>query len=160
MSPRWLFLFFWTRFLETVHNIFNSLHENLQSSIEMNENELPLLDILVIKEGMKITTGLFYKNIDSHQYLIFDSCHPSHTKRNIPFNMARQICFIVVYEEWRNTRLSELKFFFLPEKNILHNALNLQYVRRKKLELQKQDLFNNVRKATTEKFLLCSPTTQ
>lgn len=108
--------FFWTRFLETVHNIFNSLHENLQSSIEMNENELPFLDIFVIKEGMKITTGLFYKNIDSHQYLIFYSCHPSHTKRNIPFNMARQICFIVVYEEWRNTRLSELKFFSYQKK--------------------------------------------
>lgn len=69
----------------------------------ISEKELPYLDILVIKEGMKITTDLFYKKTDSHQYLIFDSCHPSHTKRNIPFNMARRICIIVVDEERRKT---------------------------------------------------------
>lgn len=70
----------------------------------------------MIKEGIKITTDLFYKKTDSHQYLIFDSCHPSHTKRNIPFNMARRICTIVVDKERRETRLSELKIFLTRQK--------------------------------------------
>lgn len=74
------------------------------------------MDFLVIKEGMKITTDLFYKKTDSHQYLIFDSCHPSHTKRNTPFNMARRICTIVVDEERRKTRLSELKIFLTRQR--------------------------------------------
>lgn len=97
---------YWTKSLDDLqnfHKILNSLHDSLQFTIEISEKELPYLDILVIKEGMKITTDLFYKKTDSHQYLIFDSCHPSHTKRNIPFNMARRICIIVVDEERRKT---------------------------------------------------------
>ncbi|XP_056017979.1 uncharacterized protein LOC125668012 isoform X3 [Ostrea edulis] len=73
-------------------------------------------DILIVKEGVKIITDLYYKNTDSHQYLMFNSCHPSHTKRNIPFNMARRICTIVIDEDHRNTRLSELKIFLCRQK--------------------------------------------
>lgn len=95
---------------------FSKKHDSLQFTIEISEKELPFLDILVIKEGMKITTDLYYKKTDPHQYLIFDSCHPSHTKRNIAFNMAWRICTIVVDEERWKTRLSELKIFLTIQK--------------------------------------------
>lgn len=65
---------------------------------------------------MKTTMDVFYKKTDSHQYSIFDSCHPSYTKRNTPFNLARQICNIVVDEERRKKRLSELKIFLTRRK--------------------------------------------
>lgn len=65
---------------------------------------------------MKITKDLFYKKTDSQQNWIFDSCHPSHTKQIIPFNMARRICTIVVEKERRKTRLSELKIFLSKQR--------------------------------------------
>lgn len=64
---------------------------------------------------MKITTDLFYKT-DSRQYLIFDSCHTTHRKRNMAINMARRMCTIVVDEERRKTKLSELTIFLTRQK--------------------------------------------
>jgi hypothetical protein len=64
----------------------------------------------------KISTDLFYKETDSHQYLLFNSCHPSHTKRNIPFNLARRICTIVTNEELRTKRLIELTTYLQRKK--------------------------------------------
>ena len=110
---------FWTKSqedLQNFHQILNNLHISMKFTKEASKNELPFLDILIIKEGRKIITDLFYKKTDSHQYLVFDSCHPSHTKRNIPFNMARRVCTIVIDETRRNNRLRELKTFLLRQK--------------------------------------------
>ncbi|XP_062576664.1 uncharacterized protein LOC134238563 [Saccostrea cucullata] len=110
---------FWTKSLQDLqqfNSILNRLHESMHFTMEISENKLPFLDILIIKEGRKIITDLYYKSTDSHQYLIFNSCHPSHTKRNIPFNMARRICTIVIDEDRRNTRLCELRIFLSRQK--------------------------------------------
>ena len=96
------------RELKDFHMLLNQLHESIKFTIETSEKELPFLDILIIKQNNKISTDLFYKETDSHQYLLFNSCHPSHTKRNIPFNLARRICSIVTNEELRTKRLIEL----------------------------------------------------
>lgn len=52
---------------------------------------------------------MYYKPTDTHQYLHFSSCHPGHTKRAIPYNLARRVCTIVSDNEKRNERLHELK---------------------------------------------------
>ena len=51
--------------------------------MEKHESKIPFLDVLVYKEGRKLHTDIFYKT-DTHQYLNFNSCHPKHTKQNIP----------------------------------------------------------------------------
>ncbi|XP_062587971.1 uncharacterized protein LOC134249655 [Saccostrea cucullata] len=110
---------FWTRSTEDLqeyHTILNNLHPSIKFTLEKSRLELPFLDILIIKEGRKIITDLYYKKTDSHQYLVFNSCHPSHVKRNIPFNMARRVCTIVIDETRRNGRLQELKTFLLRQK--------------------------------------------
>ncbi|XP_061194818.1 uncharacterized protein LOC133202982 [Saccostrea echinata] len=110
---------FWNRSnedLQEFHSILNNLHPSIKFTVEKSGLELPFLDILIIKEGRKIITDLYYKKTDSHQYLVFNSCHPSHVKRNIPFNMARRVCTIVIDETRRNSRLQELKTFLLRQK--------------------------------------------
>lgn len=77
--------------------------------MEYNQKELPFLDILIKKINLKIETDIFYKATDAKQYLLFNSCHPRHTKTNIPFNLARRICTIVSEQNTRNFRLQELK---------------------------------------------------
>jgi hypothetical protein len=74
---------FWTKSLQDLqlfNNILNRLHQNIKFTMESNENELPFLDILIIKDGTKITTDLYYKKTDSYQYsrneFIFVSIYP------------------------------------------------------------------------------------
>ena len=52
---------------------------------------------------------LFRKVTDSHHCVLFISCHPSQTKQNIPFNLARKICTIVDEENSKEKRMEDLK---------------------------------------------------
>ena len=103
---------FWTKTqedLQKFHSILNNLHESIQFTMEASTKNLPFLDLFIVKEGNRITTDLYSKETDTHQYLDFRSCHPSHTKRNIPYNMARRICTIITDSTLRKQRLDELK---------------------------------------------------
>lgn len=93
------------------HNLLNNLHPKIQFTMEKDANELPFLDILLYKEETKLFTDIYYKGTDTHQYLDFHSCHPKHTKYNIPYTLARRICAIVTKEDVRNKRLRELEKF-------------------------------------------------
>ena len=121
---------FWTKSeenLERFHSLINNLHESIKFTMEKNEKTLPFLDILIIKEGAKIITDLYCKETDTHQYLDFRSCHPSHTKRNIPFNMARRICTIVTDGNLRAKRLQELRVYLSRQnypKNLISSGIN------------------------------------
>lgn len=80
------------------------------------------ISFLVLKNQSKISTDVYYKTTDTHQYLNFKSCHPTHIKRNIPYNLSRRICAIVSEEKTKDRRLMELKMYLsaqnYPEKLI------------------------------------------
>lgn len=104
----------WKRSTEELiifHQILNSLHTKIKFTMETDDKELPFLDVLVYKQGNKIYTDIFYKGTDTHQYLNYRSCHPKHTKHNIPYSLARRVCSIVSKEEIRDKRLKELEKF-------------------------------------------------
>lgn len=94
--------------LNYFENVLNTLHEDIKFKPSTNSTHLPFLDVLVIKSGASISTDIFYKITDSKQYLNFNSCHPKHTKLNIPFSLARRLCTIVSDETLLPKRLSEL----------------------------------------------------
>ena len=96
--------------------ILQDLHPDINFKIERNDNEISFLDIKVIKRDQRIVTDIYYKITDTHQYLHFDSCHPRHTKRTIPFNLARRICTIVSENELRKKRLDELQKMLIERK--------------------------------------------
>ncbi|XP_071177790.1 uncharacterized protein [Mytilus edulis] len=101
--------------LQLFSDILNNLHTSIKFTKDENFNQLPFLDILVIKDGTEIKTDIFYKGTDTHQYLDFNSCHPSHTKRNIPYCLARKICTVVEDEHLREDRLEELQSFLIKQ---------------------------------------------
>ena len=118
-------IIFWSRSMEDLNTfkmLLNSLHPSIKFTMESSQIELPFLDILIKKSGTKIITDIYYKQTDTHQYLNFHSCHPSHTKRNIPYCMARRVCAIVSDNRLKELRLSELKIYleqqFYPSKLI------------------------------------------
>ena len=112
---------FWTKSkeeLQTFHSTITiySIHQSIKITIESSTTHLPFLDILIIKEEEKIKTVLYCKPTDTHQYLSFNSSHLSHTKRNIPFNLARGICTIVSENDTKKKRLYELKIFLKRQR--------------------------------------------
>ena len=76
--------------------------------MESSNEKLPFLDILVIVKGNAILTDIYHKPTDSKRYVPFNSCHPSHTKRNIPYNLARRVATIISDKSLRDRRLREM----------------------------------------------------
>ena len=75
--------------------MLNNLHPKLQLAIKTSMEKLTFLDVQIDKEEGKILTDIYYKGTDSHQYLNFYSCHPKHTKYNIPYTLSRRICAVI-----------------------------------------------------------------
>ena len=80
---------------DMILELFNNLHPQLEFTSEDSRTELPFLDVLITIEGTKIETKIYHKKTDSFNYLHFGSNHPWHTKRNIPYSLARRIRGIV-----------------------------------------------------------------
>ncbi|MCG7879609.1 MAG: GIY-YIG nuclease family protein [Candidatus Thiodiazotropha endolucinida] len=113
--------------LEQVHAILNSLHKDLNFTLQHSRVQQAFLDVLVKNQGGKIETDIFYKETDSKQYLSFDSCHPRHTKMNIPYNLARRLRTIISEEHVVQTRMEELKSFLIKQKyplQIIEHGIN------------------------------------
>ena len=93
-----------------LHNTINSLQRGIEFTMEANPtNNNTFLQILLQVKGNRITTDTFYKSTDTFQYLSFTACHPLHTKKNVPFNIARRICTIVEEQDTTKERLEDLK---------------------------------------------------
>ena len=63
------------------HKLLNELNPDIKFTMEVNDAKLPFLDVLIIKEDDRLSTDVYYKSTDTHQYLHFGSCHPHHTKQ-------------------------------------------------------------------------------
>ena len=89
--------------------MLNSLHSDKKITAECSDKQLPFLDDLVKKERFKIETDIYYKPTDSKQYLLFNSCHPKHTRTSILYSLVRRIRSIVTNEDTLQVHLNELK---------------------------------------------------
>ena len=68
---------------------------------------------------------LYHKPTDTRKCVEFDSCHPNHCKRNIPFSLARRIHVICEKEEEKEKHLNELEMNLIKQKypeNLIHNC--------------------------------------
>ena len=99
--------------LDEFSHELNSLHPKFKFTKETSLKEISFLDIRAYIENNTIFTDIFYKPTDTHQFLPFDSCHPRHTKTNIPYCEARRLCTIIDDTKLRDIRLEEMKGFFL-----------------------------------------------
>ena len=101
----------WLRFfgdVEVFVNLLNNLDRNLHFTHEASEDKISFLNVLIYKAQDKFQTDIFYKKTDNHDYLPFKSCHPRHSKDNIPFVLARIVCTIVSDPVIKQQRLLEL----------------------------------------------------
>ena len=73
-------------------NHINSLHSTIKFTHEFSKSHISFLDVTVsLDNNNKMSTDLFVKSTDTHQYLLHTSCHLSHIKKSIPFSLALRI---------------------------------------------------------------------
>jgi len=81
--------------LNNVLEIFNSLHERIQFTLEVGEsNRLQFLDVTVIIADKKIIFDLYKKSTFSGKYINFYSHHPLAQKKAIVYNLVDKIIFL------------------------------------------------------------------
>ena len=74
----------------------NTCHHSIKFTAEISQTSVNFLDTTVkIDAEGKLYTDLFCKPTDSHNYLLYDSAHPLHCKRSLPYSQflrVRRIC--------------------------------------------------------------------
>ena len=104
----------WTHFVDDLHaftSYLNSIHPTIKFTSNYSFTSIPFLDVNVFVDNGNITTDLYTKATDKHQYLLHFSCHPQHTKRAIPFRLALRLRHICSSDETFKQRSNELKSY-------------------------------------------------
>ena len=81
--------------LKTFMEYMNSFHDIIKFTFEWSYTRVSFLDVSVMLDNGVISTDLYSKPTDKHQYLFHTSCHPNSCKKGIPFGQAlrlRRIC--------------------------------------------------------------------
>ena len=67
----------------------NSIHSSFQLTCNYSKECVLFLDVAVFVDNSgNITTDLYVKPTDEHQFQMANSCHPSHTMRSTPYSQA------------------------------------------------------------------------
>ena len=97
--------FVWWRYIDDVFMIWqhgeeklkafleslNSFHPTIKFTYEYSKESINFLDVqLTHKEG-QLSTDLYVKPTDTHQYLEASSCHVFHAKKSIPYSQALRL---------------------------------------------------------------------
>ena len=101
----------WTDGLEKLKEFFsylNSCHPTIKFTMDYSDTTINFLDVSVTKNSTKLSTDLFTKDTDSHQYLHATSCHPYSCKKSIPYGQAIRIKRICSDPEQLKLRLEDL----------------------------------------------------
>jgi hypothetical protein len=76
--------------LEHFYQILQELDPDINFTMQESDQSISFLDVFITHNGESLSTDVYYKPTDTHQYLHFGSCDPRHTKRSIPYNLARR----------------------------------------------------------------------
>jgi len=129
-----------------LHNMLNDLHPNIKFTMEANSSRMNFLDIQLLVAQDKIITDIYFKQTDTRNYVHSKSCHPKHTLKNIPFNLARRLCTIIDERTTLEKRLEE------PQGTLLHLDYPINLIKKgieKAKNIPQQTLRSNIEKENT-----------
>ena len=95
----------------------NKLHVKIKYTLDGGEKDgdkqvVNMLDITVILHiSNKIETDIYYKDTNTNPNLHYNSHHPEHIKKNIPYNLAKRIIIFTSDDKKVNIRLTKLKLW-------------------------------------------------
>ncbi|XP_060600672.1 uncharacterized protein LOC132754094, partial [Ruditapes philippinarum] len=129
----------WLRFLDDIFLIWDDTREELENFIRdlndfhptikftqtISSSCVDFLDVRVSKNDCTLSTNIFVKNTNNHQYLHYTSCHPKACKNGIPYSQGKRYCRIISDDSTFEDSLVDLKDFFLKReypKEVIDNA--------------------------------------
>ena len=90
-------------------NFVNGYHLCIKYTWEWSTQRLPYLDVMILVEDGRILTDVYSKPTDTHQYLHYGSCHPTHVKKGIPYGQALRMKRICSTKETYNRRIEMVR---------------------------------------------------
>jgi hypothetical protein len=87
----------------------NSIHKDVQVELRWSRDRLEFLNTMVSVEDGHIYTTMYAKPSDKHLYLHAKSCHPTHTKKGMPYGLGVTIKRICQKKEDYETNMKTLK---------------------------------------------------
>ena len=72
--------------LQEFINEINSFHPTIKFTADWSKEKVNFLDVEVTLKNSVLSTDLFVKPTDTHQFLDPTSCHPYHCKKGIPYS--------------------------------------------------------------------------
>ena len=130
-------------------DVLNNINPAIQFTMETSDNQHPFLDAMINKEGKKVFMDIYSKPTDSKRYVSFNSNHPKHCLKNIPFSLARRICMIAEKDSLKDIKLKELETRLLEQhypERIIKAGIN------KALKIPQNEL-RNVKEQEKKKIL-------
>ena len=85
----------------------------LSFTVKYSERKLDFLDTTIYLEDGKLEFDVYSKPIDSHLYLLPDSCHPKENTENIPYGVALRLWRTCSKEATFEKRSKEYKQYFV-----------------------------------------------
>lgn len=106
---------------------FNRAHPTISFSHHYSQDSVNFLDVSVSLSGGRLTTKLYRKPTDTHQYLHFYSSHVRHCKTGIPYSQAHRFKRICSNKEDFSANCALMKDALLKQKypaKIIDDAVN------------------------------------
>ena len=102
-------------------NFVNGYHPCIKYTWEWSTEMLSYLDVMILLKDRRILTDVCSKPTDTHQYLHYGSCYPTHVMKGIFYCQALREGRICSTEETYNRRIEMLRGNF--EKRVFNNGV-------------------------------------
>ena len=106
--------FIWEHGEESLSNFMkalNEFHSTIKFTSQCSNKKINFLDVNIELSNGRLSTDLFIKSTDTHQYLESSSCHPYHCKKGIPYSQALRVNRICSNVENFDKRCNDLEFW-------------------------------------------------
>ena len=134
-------------FFETL----NSSHPSMKFTWKYSSETIDFLDVqLSVNEG-NITTDLYVKPTDTHQYLHASSCHVYHSKKSIPYSQALRLNRICSNNSLFDKRCNQLEDW-LCKRGYSSKMVRKQILAARRFS--RDDLLNKEKQPPKDKLIL------
>ena len=126
--------------LDIFLNSLNNCHPTIKFKTEcVSAERVNFLDVEVIRCEDQLTTDMYVKPTDNHQYLHASSCHVFHSKKSIPYSQALRLNRICPEVNYFDKRCNELESWLHKRgynyKSVRNQILRARKFRRDELHL-------------------------
>lgn len=99
--------------LDDFIKLLNNFHPTIKFTTKRSRERIDFLDVEIIKRGNKLSTDLYTKPTDTHQYLEASSCHVYHSKKSIPYGQALRLNRICSEQSSFDKRCNQLESWLI-----------------------------------------------